>query len=656
MSLDLKSNTHQNNLKDVNQSDSAIWEFEDFRLDAEHLMLYRGGEEISLTPKQVETLLALVERHGEIVSKDALMERLWGNAFVEESNLVQNVYILRKVLGSTNNGKPIIETLRRRGYRFNGGLRISEGVRLEDVREQHRKGEDRLLRIPTLVIKDEPVFEKPVAPASSGKTWTIGAGAVLLLVAIGFGIYFLALPKTTVGKKSIAVLPVHPIDATTRDEIYEIGIADSLIHRLGSMKGLVVRPLSATRKYADIEQDPIAAGKQEQVDYVLASNYQMAGGKIRITSELFDVATGQIEETYKSEKDAGDVFQMQDAIAGEVGKLLQSRFVVTSGTPAENHGTKSEEAYRLYLQAMYLVDKEKPADSKRAIELFDEALALDPNYAKAWANKARAHCHYAHTGGGSPDAEYAQARPALQRAFALDNNLAEAHAVLAIIKIDYDWDFAEGERQFRQAIELSPNTDIFYRWYAYRLANQGRSDEAIAMAKTAIDLNPNYIVNHINYGRVLYYARRYDEAIAQFNRVIEMDSSQPNAYILLSLCFHQKRDYSQAYEAFIKYQRLSGTKDDALKTYESLYTKRGWQSVLLKLMEIVKTSDANDSKAHTIAWLAALTGNQEESLRYLDRAVKNRSLEFPSIPGDPRFDSLRGDPRFDNLLRRVASK
>jgi hypothetical protein len=209
----------------------------------------------------------------------------------------------------------------------------------------------------------------------------------------------------------------------------------SLIHRLGSMRGLVVRPLSATRKYADIEQDPIAAGKEQQVEYVLASNYQMAGGKIRITSQLFNVTTGQIEETYKSEKEAGDVFQMQDAIAGEVGELLQSRFVVTSGTSAENHGTKIEEAYRLYLQAMYLVDKEKPADSKRAIELFDEALALDPNYAKAWANKARAHCHYAHTGGNSPDAEYAIAKPALERAFALDNNLAEAHAVLAFLLV-----------------------------------------------------------------------------------------------------------------------------------------------------------------------------------------------------------------------------
>ncbi|MCA1637981.1 MAG: protein kinase, partial [Acidobacteria bacterium] len=364
----------------------------------------------------------------------------------------------------------------------------------------------------------------------------------LLIGAIGLGYYFFYAGKTASGadgKKSIAVLPLKPINAANRDEIYEIGIADSLILKIGLMKVFVVRPLSAIRKYADINQDALAAGREQQVDYVLASNYQLAGGRIRITAQLFNVASSQIEETYKSEKDAGDVFAMQDAIAGEVGNVLQARFAVASSSAAANRGTTNEEAYRLYLQAMYLVDKENPTESKRAIELFDQALVLDPNYAKAWANKARAHCHFAHTGGSSPDAEFAKAKPAIEWAFALDNNLAEAHAVLGIITTDYDWDFAEGKKQFLQAIELAPNSDIFYRWYANRLASQGRSDEAVAMAKTAIDINPNYVVHQIHYGRVLYFARRYDDAIAQLNRVVEMDSASPSVYFFLWRSFHK---------------------------------------------------------------------------------------------------------------------
>jgi len=488
--------------------------------------------------------------------------------------------------------------------------------------------------------------------------FTVFALIGLLVGAIALSYYFSGSGKTAVGdKKSVAVLPVKPINTASRDEIYEIGIANSLIHRISAIKGFVARPLSATRKYADFEQDPIAAGREQQTDYVLASNYQLAGGKIRITSQLFNVASGQIEETYKSaEKDTSNVFTLQDAIADEVGKLLQVRFATVSSSPAAERGTSNEEAYRLYLQAMYLVDKEKPSDSKRAIELLDEALILDPNYAKAWAGKARAHCHFAHTGGGSPDAEFAKAKPAIERAFALDNNLAEAHAVLGIIKTDYDWNFAEGEKQFRQAIDVAPNSDIFYRWLANRLSGQGRFDEAITMAKTAVDINPNYVVHQFHYGRTLYFARRYDDAITQLERVAEMDSAQPSIYNIRWRCFHKKGDYVRAYESFIKFQQLIGTKDDALKNYETLYARNGWQSVLLKYLETVKASNATGSAAYTIAALSALAGGREQSFHYLDEAVKNRSLEIYNIKGDPSLDSLRDDPRLDELVRRVESK
>jgi len=185
--------------------------------------------------------------------------------------------------------------------------------------------------------------------------------------AIGIGLYLLYPRKTTSsagGEKSIAVLPLKPIDTANRDEIYEVGIADSLIHRLSSTKGFVVRPLSAIRKYVDVEQDPIAAGREQQVDYVLASNYQLAGGKIRITAQLFNVASGQIEETYKSEKDVVGVFAMQDAIAGEVGNILQARFA-TESTPTAKRGKTNEEAYRLYLQGMYLYDRRSAADAQK---------------------------------------------------------------------------------------------------------------------------------------------------------------------------------------------------------------------------------------------------------------------------------------------------
>ena len=489
------------------------------------------------------------------------------------------------------------------------------------------------------------------------KTFAAAALLTLLVGAIGLTYFTTNRNRADAGarrKKSFAVLPLKPINTASRDEIYEIGIADSLIHRLSAAKGLIVRPLSATRKYSDVGQDPLAAGREQQADYVLASNYQLAAGKIRVTAQLFDVSSGQVEETYKSEKDAGDIFAMQDAIAGEVGDLLLARFATTSSGPTATRGTTNEEAYRLYLQGMYLVDKEVLADAKRAVELFDQALSLDPNYAKAWAGKAQAHCAVAHWGGSSPGAEFANAKPAIERALALDANLPEAYGVLGVIRNDYDWDFAGAEKHFLRAIELAPNSDTIHRWYANRLAGQGRSEEAIARIKIAIDLNPASVFHQIMYGRTLYFARRYDDAITQLRRVVEMDSAIPSIYFFLWRSYHLKGDYPRAYESFMRFQQLIGTKDDVLKNYETLYAKSGWQGVLLRYLEIVKANDASAFAAYTVAELSALLGQREQSFRYLDDAVHNRSLEISTIGGDPCLDSLRGDPRFDELAKRVG--
>jgi serine/threonine protein kinase/Tfp pilus assembly protein PilF len=454
-------------------------------------------------------------------------------------------------------------------------------------------------------------------------------------------------------KKSIAVLPLKPINISNRDEIYEIGIADSLIHRLSAVKELVVRPLSATRSYTDITQDPLAAGKEQQTDYVLASNYQLADGKIRVTAQLLNVSNGQVEETYKSEKNANDIFAIEDAIARDVGDRLLARFATTSST-ATTRGTISEEAYRLYLQGMYLVEKENLADAKRAVELFDQALSLDSNYAKAWAGKARAHCSVAHWGGSSPVAEFMKAKPALDRALAIDANLPEAYGVLGVISADYDWNFSEAEKHFLRAIELTPNSDLLYRWYANRLAGQGRSEESIARIKTAIDLNPNSVFHHIMYGRTLYYARRYDDAITQLQRVIEMDSDSPIAYHLLWRSYHMKGDYQRAYESFIRFQKVTGTKDEMLRSYETAYTRSGWRAVLLRYLEILQASNAGGANAYKIAVLSALLGQREHSFHFLNEAVSNRSLEIPNIAGEPALDPLRGDARFAEIVRRIG--
>ena len=356
--------------------------------------------------------------------------------------------------------------------------------------------------------------------------------ATFLIGVISLGYYFLHgrnAASRAGGKKTIAVLPLKPINTSTRDEIYEIGIADSLILNIGSINGFNVRPLSATRKYSTLDQDPLAAGKEQQVDYVLASTYQLADGKIRVTAQLLNVANGQVEETYRSgEKDAANVFVVQDAIAGEIGNQLLARFATKSTNQTAKRGTTNEEAYRLYLQGMYLANNRTPEASRKAVETLEQSVRLDANYAQAWAGLA-----YAYRQTRNPEG-HQKSIEAINRALALDPNLADAYSTLCENKMYYEYDFPSAEQACKRALELNLASSQAHEIYSRFLMSRARHDEAIGEIKAAIDLEPTLLFYQQNYGLALYYARRYPEAIAQFKRVLELNPNFSSTYYWLT--------------------------------------------------------------------------------------------------------------------------
>jgi serine/threonine protein kinase/TolB-like protein len=493
-----------------------------------------------------------------------------------------------------------------------------------------------------------------------GRTRPLAAFALVALIvgAIGLGYYFFGASKTPSradGKTSIAVLPLKPINTANRDEVYGIGIADSLILRLSSMKGFVVRPLSATRKYAGVDQDPIAAGQEQKVNYVLASNYQLAGGKIRITAQLFNIANGQIEETYKSkEKDAANVFAMQDAIASEVGNVLAARFATTSGGRTAKRGTTNEEAYRLYLQGMYLIDKRSPADAQKAIEALEEAVRLDPNYAQAWAGKARVHFG---DFSGNPQAQYQKSMEAINKALALDENLADAHSALCLNKNSYEWDFAGAERECERAVELDPNSSYAHLNYSRYLNGQGRFDAAIAEAKTAIDLEPTSLASQRTYGMILYYARRYPEAVTQFERVMAMDKGFAAPYMMLVDASEMQGKYAEAFEWLMKMKTFYKEPEEEIQAYQAAWQTSGWPGVLRERARRGGDGNFRPSRAGVYFYRAieqAKVGNKDKAFEYLERSYQTREWSMMLLKQEPGLDSLRHDPRFDALVRRVG--
>lgn len=649
MSLELESNGHQNNLKEVKAISSQIYEFEEFALDASHLMLRRGGEDLPMTPKQVETLLALVERGGEIISKDDLMNRLWPDAFVEESNLIQNIHILRKTLGETSSGKPMIETLRRRGYRFNGEVKSGDPrITTPDPPKEAAA----IFKFPT-IVPDLRISDNAIPAGALSKNKLFAAATVVLLLATALFYFY---PRPTVGgeKRSIAVLPVKPVNASQTDEVYQTGIAESLINTLGSMKGFIVRPLSSTRRYSDIEQDPIAAGREQKVDYILASNYQIADGKIRITSQLFNIATGEIDETYKSEKEVADVFAMQDAIASQLGNNIARFFGVTIGQ-AGNRGTTSEEAYRLYLQGAALTDKRTTEEVRKAIEYFEQAVALDPNYALAYARLANARTAAGQTGTGNLQEEYPKAKASIEKALALDPNLAEAHSYLAEIKCDYEWDYDGAERENKRAIELNPNSPVPHRVFSLLLSYLGRHDESIAESKMAIDLEPASLLNHLILGRNLMFARRYDEAIAELQRTVEMDPTYFFAQGSLGMAYNLKGDDDRWFESLMKSWTISGVDADEINSWKAIYSKSGARGINERQFAEEKEKEIGGKPNYNqLAGLAINLGHRDEAFDYLEKSIVQRRSLAVLLKVHPRFDPFRDDPRFDELLKRVG--
>jgi DNA-binding winged helix-turn-helix (wHTH) protein/TolB-like protein/Tfp pilus assembly protein PilF len=666
----------------MNSEEKHFYQFKSFRLDVAERQLLHNGETLPLTPKAFDVLAALVERGGHLVEKDELLKSVWADSFVEEANVPRIVHTLRKVLGEDENGNKFIETVAKKGYRFVAEV---DEVR-EPIARNHENGNRNFAiaietfpetiaaeNFPeTIAAEKLPEAEFQIPPPVTVETVVQLAKEQkhttrIVLFTVGFLsaiflIFLLSFNRQSADSiapndiKSIAILPLKPLMTENRDSIYELGVADSLILKLSPVKGLIVRPLSATRQYADVAQDAIAAGRQQQVDYVLASNYQIADGRIRITSQLINVQSGLVEEVFKDEQNNSNGFAVQDAVAANIGQKLLKKLNREPNNLAAKRYMPNEEAYRLYLDGMNLTDKQNIKEARKAAELFEQSVKLDPNYALGYAGLAYAHWTIAMYGGNENE-EFPKAMNAVQRALALDENLAEAHSNLGQIQHTYEWKHLEAEKSHRRAIELEPNSSFAHRNYAFHLLDMGRFDEAVAEIKTAIDLDPNSVWNQRSLGNILYLARRYDEAIVQLKRVVEMDASRIQTYYGLSRSFEQKGDYAQAFEWFLRGETQGGKSAEELNSWKIVYNESGWQGVLRRQLEMSKEKEKKgEVQSAAVVRRSAQLGDTEQAFVYLEKSYQKRELLMIQLLIDPQLDSLRSDARFDVLVKRVRLK
>jgi DNA-binding winged helix-turn-helix (wHTH) protein/tetratricopeptide (TPR) repeat protein len=649
----------------------VVYEFDRFRLDAANRLLWRDGELVPLTAKVFDTLLFFVENSGRLLEKDEVMKRVWEGSFVEESNLARNVSTLRRALGEDSKSHHFIVTIPGHGYKFVAQVR----------RVQHEAFPPLVIAeqsISTTIIEEElslsdgdtgasTLLEAQKANASTSYfqrnrklIFVIAAVACLTLtLLIGFALLrsHKPVPITNHSPISIAVLPLNPVNAENRDPVYELGIADSLILKLSSVKEILVRPLSATRKYTSLDQDPLAAGREQQVDYVLSLNYQLADGKIRLTAQLFNVRDSSVASVFTCDEKCTDIFATEDAISEKVGRLLLTRLSKEQKNLLAKDYTANEEAYRLYLQGKYFLDRPNEGNFRKAIDAFEHSIRLDPNYVLVYVELAWAHRSLSFGGLDTLGGESQKAKDAVMKALALDDSLAEDYSALGEIQDNYEWNFTAGEQSHKRALELNPNSSRIHAQYGIHLMNVGRLDEAVAEIKSAIELDPTSLFNNRLLGDALYWSRRYDEAIAQFRRVIAMDAKYDSAYHFLSSAYAMQGDYEQAFEWYFALHRQIGASAGNLRVIKTAYTKMGWRGILQH--EIEQLQQAQKEGVHNDSMLAsfyARLGDREQAFRCLEKAYKNRESWLVTILINPELDLLRSDPRFDELLKRIGLK
>lgn len=573
-----------------------IYEFGDFRVDAgRRLLLGLDGHPLSLTPKAFDTLLYLVQHANAILEKETLMNAIWPDTTVEENNLNQSISALRRALGGNRTDHRYIVTVPGRGYRF-----------VAAVKKHHPP--------PTAVSTDSV--------------------------------------------RSIAVLPFQPLVREESDASLEMGMADTLIARLSNIRDIIVRPMSAVRKQAELRQDALLAGRDLGVESVLEGSLQRCGNKIRVTVRLLNVSDGASLWAGTFDEEMTDIFALQDAISERVVQALALELSSDDKMRLTKRDTANTKAYQLYLKGRYYWWKSSPEEYRKSRDYFHRAVEEDPSYALGYCGLNSFYGFGAAWGLLPPDEGWPKAEWAVTKALELDDQLAEAHLDLAALKMVHYLDWPGTEREAKRAIELSPGFDEIHYMYSFFLVVMRRFREAVAEGKRALVCNPFSLRISQHLGYALYCERSYDEAIQQYRKALELDPNDASLCEALGDAYERNGECPEAVEQWTKAMLLANDTElvaalGAPNTKEAV--DGAVRAVAAKRLERLLRNRERGEYVPAIRFVREhlRTGHQEEALKWLTLACEERNVYSLMIASDPFYDPLRADQRFAKLLRRM---
>jgi TolB-like protein/DNA-binding winged helix-turn-helix (wHTH) protein len=611
---------------------SKVLRFGIFEADPRNGELRKHGLRVKLHEQPFQVLVALLNHHDQVVTREELRQRLWpADTFVDFDNGLNGaINRLREALGDSAESPRFIETIPRRGYRFigpvNGTSEAAAGT---------------------------------VTPGGTRRQglW-IAAVAVAGVLAV-LGLNFRGLRDRLLGNprpgpiQSIAVLPFKPIGADGSDEYLGVGIADALITKLSNIRQMAVRPTGSVLRYTKPEQDVQTAGRELKVDAVLAGSVQRAGERIRLTVQLISVRDGRPLWADTFDEQWTHIFAVQDAMSNQVARALALRLTGAERQRLVKRDTENPAAYQEYLLGRHYWTQFTPPQLKRALEHFQRAVELDPRYALAHAGIADSYTAFASYRVLPPTAAYPKARAAAAKALEFNPELSDANSALALVSLYHEWDWAAAERNFARAIALGPDNAEAHHRYALALVCFERFDEALREMARARELDPLSPRMNTNVGWILYMARRYDQAIRELGRALALDPNFFSTHQLLGWSYVQTGAYDQAIAEFKKAIDLGGgsqVKTDLAHAYAVSGQTRAAKKILDNLKDPSKQTYASP---FDIAVVYAGLGDRDQAFEWLEKAYKERSRHILLLEVIPRLDPLRADPRFAMLMRRM---
>jgi TolB-like protein/DNA-binding winged helix-turn-helix (wHTH) protein/Flp pilus assembly protein TadD len=641
-----------------------------FEADLKACELRKHGFRLKLAEQPFQVLALLLERPGEIVTREELRSRLWaGDTFVDFDHGLNNAVMrVREVLLDSSEHPRYVETVPRRGYRFVAPVEQAALSPISSVTSDAGESSSTSATSPTSSSSSSHASVRTWWEPAARRWLTMPRVAVLFVVLLGsvagallaftFRVNHSATPTTALEHStSLVVLPLENLSGEKDQDYFADGMTDELIANLAKIRSLRIVSRSTAMAYKGTRKPLSEIARELNVDAVVEGTVMRVGNRVRITAELVQVSTDHHlwADTYESQM--GDVLALQNRVSSAIVNEIRINLTPEERERLAKAPAVSPEAYENYLKGLYYWNKRSDENLAKAIGYFERAVRLDPRYALAYAGLSDCYAIIsAEIFGTMPASEAApKAKAAALHALELDPTMAQAQTSLATVKFNYDWDWSGASEGFERAIGLNPSYATAYQRYSLYLIAMGRAQDSFTQIQKARQLDPLSISINFSLGWRLYMARQYDRAIVQLKDTLEMDPTYELPHLVIGQAYEQKGDFELAIPELKKAVELSHGTPLMVSALAHAYARSGNRKEAENLLaELQAKSKTEYVSPYYFAIVSIGLGKNDQALDWLERAFADRSNGLVFLKMEPELDALRTNPRFITLQQKLG--